>query len=182
LPSYGKGLVQNVFNLTGNTGVALTTAFYYTPSGRSIQKPLRTGQLEIELSKQEYKTDSGRIVRGGGGIQPDFIVQPEAPTRLRLALDASGSLTGFSTEYLRHNKIADSFEVTPQILDQFQVFVAERGIQPNVGEWVADRAWIQSRLTQEIVNQGIGVEKGDEVEAQRDPQVIAAVSKLLQYQ
>ena len=182
LPSYGKGLVQNVFNLTGNTGVALTTAFYYTPSGRSIQKPLRSGHLSIEVSKQEYKTDSGRTVRGGGGIQPDFVVQPEAPTRLRLALDVSGSLTSFATEYTRQHKIDDSFEVTPQILDEFQVFAAERGIQPNVGEWVSDRNWIQNRLTQEIFNQGVSVEKGDEVEAQRDPQVITAVSKLLQYQ
>ena len=47
-PSFGKGLVQNVFPLTGNTALALTTAFYYTPSGRSIQKPLPSGHLEIE--------------------------------------------------------------------------------------------------------------------------------------
>jgi carboxyl-terminal processing protease len=182
LPSYGKGLVQNVITLTGNTAVALTTAFYYTPSGRSIQKPLQSGQLAIEQSTREYKTDSGRIVRGGGGIQPDLVVRPEVPTRLRIALDASGVITGFATEYIRKHKITESFETTAQDLDELQVFAAERGIQPNVAEWSRDRDWIQNRLTQEILNQGYSVEKGDEIEAQRDPQVQAAVSKLLQYQ
>ena len=178
LPSYGKGLVQNVFTLRGNTALALTTAFYYTPSGRSIQKPLRTGQLEIEPSKQEYKTDSGRGVLGGGGIQPDVVVVPEAHTRLRVALDASGVLTSFATDYTHQHKIDDLFDVTPKILDEFQVFAAEHSIQPSMGEWSADRDWIQNRLKQEIVNQGLSVEKGDEVEAQRDPQVRAAVTKL----
>ena len=56
-PSFGKGLVQNVFPLTGNTALALTTAFYYTPSGRSIQKPLASGQLEIE--KQSRTVSNG---------------------------------------------------------------------------------------------------------------------------
>jgi len=178
LPSYGKGLVQNVFTLSGTTAVALTTAFYYTPSGRSIQKPLRTGQLEFERSNQEYTTDAGRAVRGGGGIEPDIVVGPEAQSRLRIALDASGTITSFATEYTQKHKIDDMFEVSPQILDEFQVFAAERGIQPPVGEWSLDKAWTQSRLKQEILNQGVGIEKGDEVEAQRDPQVQAAVSKL----
>lgn len=178
LPSYGKGLVQNVFTLSGTTAVALTTAFYYTPSGRSIQKPLRTGQLEIERPTQEYKTDAGRVVRGGGGIEPDMVVGPEAQTRLRIALEASGTLTAFATEYTQKHKIDESFEITPQILDQFQVFAAERGIQPPVGEWSVDSSWTRSRLKQEILNQGVGIEKGDEVEAQRDPQVQAALSKL----
>ena len=89
-PTFGKGLVQSVFPLSGNTAIALTTAFYYTPSGRSIQKPLAMGQLEVEKQKEEFHTDSGRIVTGGGGIRPDDIVEPDPVTRLRMALDASG--------------------------------------------------------------------------------------------
>src|SRR5271170_4089628 len=90
-PSFGKGLVQNVFPLTGNTALALTTAFYYTPSGRSIQKPLPSGHLEIQKQAEQFRTDAGRSVIGGGGIQPDVAVGPEAQTRLRVALDASGT-------------------------------------------------------------------------------------------
>lgn len=177
-PSFGKGLVQNVFPLSSNTAVALTTAFYYTPSGRSIQKPLATGQLEVEKQAEQFKTDSGRVVKGGGGIQPDVNFLPEAPTRLRLVLDASGIMTSFATEYTQKNKIDDRFEVTPSVLEDFQVYASEHSIQPGVGEWLRERAWVQNRLKQEILNQALGVAKGDEVEAQRDPLIRAAVERL----
>ncbi|HTR37776.1 MAG TPA: S41 family peptidase [Bryobacteraceae bacterium] len=178
-PSYGKGLVQNVFSLAGNTALALTTAFYYTPSGRSIQKPLASGHLAIEQQTAEYHTDSGRTVTGGGGIQPDTVVLPEAPSRLRVALDASGVVTSFATQFIQDHKITDSFDVTPSILEDFQVYAGQRDIQPSVGEWAQERDWVQSRVKQEIFNQALGVAKGDEVEEQRDPVVRAALERLL---
>ena len=178
-PTFGKGLVQNVFPLSGTTAMALTTAFYYTPSGRSIQKPITTGQLEVEKQKEEFHTDSGRIVTGGGGIQPDVHVEPEPVTRLRMALDASGTFTSFATPYIQKRQITGSFQVSASDLDDFQIYASERGIQPSVGEWVNERAWVQSRLKQEIFNQALGVAQGDEVEAQRDPVVQAAIQKLL---
>jgi carboxyl-terminal processing protease len=178
-PSFGKGLVQNVFPLTGNTAVALTTAFYYTPSGRSIQKPLASGQLEIEKQAEQFRTDSGRTVTGGGGIQPDLVIGPDAPTRLRLALDASGVITSFATEYIQKHDIKPSFDATAAVLEEFEVYAGQRSIQPSVGEWSQERAWVQSRLKQEIFNQALGVEKGDEVEAQRDPAVRAAIERLV---
>jgi carboxyl-terminal processing protease len=178
-PSFGKGLVQNVFPLSGTTAMALTTAFYYTPSGRSIQKPITTGQLEVEKQKEEFHTDSGRMVTGGGGIQPDVHVEPEPVTRLRMALDASGTFTSFATPYIQKHEINGSFQVSASDLEDFQIYASERGIQPSVGEWVNERAWVQSRLKQEIFNQALGVARGDEVEAQRDPVVQAAIQKLL---
>jgi carboxyl-terminal processing protease len=178
-PTFGKGLVQNVFPLSGNTALALTTAFYYTPSGRSIQKPLPSGQLEIHKQQARFKTDSGRTVTGGGGIQPDVAVGPEPQTQLRLVLDASGTLTSFATDFLQRNKVTDAFEVTPAILEEFEVFAGQRGIQPPVGEWASERDWVQSRLKEEIFNQALGVAKGDEVEAQRDPVVRAALAQLV---
>jgi len=173
--TFGKGLVQNVFPLSGNTAVAITTAFYYTPSGRSIQKPLASGQLEIHKQQAQFRTDSGRTVTGGGGIQPDVVVAPEQQTQLRIVLDASGAITSFATDFLGKNKITNAFEVTPAILEEFQVFAAEHGIQPPVGEWARERDWVQNRLKEEIFNQGFGVAKGDEVGAQRDPVVRAAL-------
>jgi carboxyl-terminal processing protease len=177
--SFGKGLVQNVFTLSGNTAIALTTAFYYTPSGRSIQKPLPSGQLEVEKQKEEFHTDSGRMVTGGGGIQPDVHVEPELVNRLRMALDASGAFTSFATTFIQKHPITGSFQVSASDLQDFEIYASERGIQPSVGEWVKERAWVQSRLKQEIFNQALGVAKGDEVEAQRDPLVQAAIQKLL---
>jgi carboxyl-terminal processing protease len=178
-PSFGKGLVQNVFNLSSNTAVALTTAFYYTPSGRSIQKQLPSGHLEIEKQTQQFHTDSGRPVTGGGGIRPDISVQQEAPTRLRMVLDASGIMTSFATELTQKDHISDSFEVTSSVLEDFQVYAGQHEIQPSVGDWLRDRSWVQSRLKQEIFNQALGVAKGDEVDAQRDPVVRAALDQLV---
>jgi carboxyl-terminal processing protease len=188
-PSFGKGLVQNVFPLAGNTALALTTAFYYTPSGRSIQKPLASGHLEIEKQVEQFRTDSGRSVAGGGGIEPDIAIGPEPPTRLRVALDASGMITSFATEYIQKHDVKSDvaqadlsgadFAVTPALLEEFQVYAGQRNIQPSVGEWTQERAWVQSRLKQEILNQTLGVAKGDEVEAQRDPAVRAAIERLV---
>lgn len=178
LPSYGKGLVQNVRSLSNNTALALTVAFYYTPSGRSIQRPLRAGQLAVQVSTEKYKTDSGRLVTGGGGIEPDVFTPLEQPTRLRIVLDASGILTNFATEFTHRQKVTDDFEVTPAILDEFQVFAAEHNIQPAISDWIREREWVQSRLQQEILNQGVGIEKGDEVEARRDPQVRRALEEI----
>ena len=114
-PSYGKGIVQNVFPLSGNSGLALTIAFYYTPSGRSLQKPLESGSLNVAAKATPgiFHTDAGREVRGGGGIQPDVVVQPAQVSRLVYVLDASGALTAFAGEYVQSHDIPDNFEVTP---------------------------------------------------------------------
>ena len=80
-PSFGKGLVQTVYPLSQGTGLALTTALYYTPSGRSIQKPLDAARFELAASTahpnkaKEFHTDGGRRVTGGGGIRPDIVVR-----------------------------------------------------------------------------------------------------------
>jgi carboxyl-terminal processing protease len=179
-PTYGKGLVQQVYPLSANTGLALTTAFYYTPSGRSIQKPLNAGQLGKATSSNAgtFKTDSGRLVMGGGGIQPDEVVHPDTPTRLRLVLDASGVLTSFAAEYLKSHSLNGDFEVSGEMLDELRVFLSARSIQPGVGEWLADRDWISSRLKQELLTLKFGVAKGDEMEMRRDPVVKAALRKI----
>jgi len=182
VPTFGKGLVQSVMPLSENTGLALTTALYYTPSGRSIQKPLDTSKFELGAAtahpnqEAEFRTDKGRKVTGGGGIQPDILVYPPQMNRLRAVLDASGSFPSFATQFLAKNKVAEDFEVTPQVLDQFQVFLSEHNIRPGISEWTAERQFISNRLKTEIFNQAFGVEKGDEVEAQRDP----AIQKALQ--
>jgi carboxyl-terminal processing protease len=179
-PSYGKGLVQRVYTLTSNTGLALTTSFYYTPSGRSIQKPLAFGQLDSKaiVPVGSFHTDAGRDVRGGGGIQPDALVEPMELSRLEGVLDASGSITTFASEYLQTHEITPDFVVSPELLDELRGFLAARRIQPAVSDFLKDRAWIQSRLQQELISLKFGVAKGDEVEMQRDVVVQAAVKKL----
>ena len=130
------------------------------------------------MDQGPYKTDAGREVRGGGGIQPDEVVHPEGDTRLRLAMDASGALTSFASEYLRSHEVTEDFEVTPAVLDELKVYLSQRDIQPSAGEWLATRSWVQSRLQQELFTLKFGVAKGDEVEMRRDPVVAKALQRL----
>ena len=179
--TFGKGLVQNVMPLREGTALALTTAFYYTPSGRSIQKPLEGMQLEHSTLKpaQVYKTDKGREVRGGGGIEPDQSVQPLATKRLEQFLEASGSYTVFATEFLRSKPaVTAKFEPPADMIDKFRAYLSQNRVQPGIGEWFASADWIRFRLRQEIVNQALGVEKGDEIEAEREPYIQAALAAL----
>jgi carboxyl-terminal processing protease len=184
-PSYGKGLVQSVMPLSEGAGLAITTAFYYTPSGRSIQRPLRDSALSgtfgnaPAVDRPTYKTDNGRVVTGGGGIQPDVTVAPRQFTQLEAVLDASGALTSFATQYLaQHSPLPASFKVTAEMMDDFKVYLAGRQIQPSVSEWSAERSWVSERMLEEIVTQARGVAKGDELQAQRDPQVQAALKAM----
>jgi carboxyl-terminal processing protease len=180
-PSFGKGLVQSVFPLADSAGLALTTALYYTPSGRSIQKPFDATQFALGATaahpneKTDFRSDKGRIMRGGGGIIPDETVYPPVVSRFRAALESSGSFTSFATDYTQKNHVSETFEVTPALLDDFHVYLAERRIEPSLAEWSGDLDFIRNRLKTEIFNQSLGVEKGDEVEAQRDPQIQRAV-------
>jgi carboxyl-terminal processing protease len=181
-PTFGKGLVQRVYPLSGGTGLALTTAVYYTPSGRSIQKPLRGTELEQATATQpeEFRTRLGRIVRGGGGIEPDFIVYQRPYSPLGRVLEASGAYPNFATEWLKMHPGKDyrNWELTPEILDEFQLWLSRRNIRPSLAEWTAEREIIQRRLKQEILNQAAGVAAGDEIELKADPVVLRAVSAL----
>src|SRR5579859_2047811 len=186
-PSFGKGLVQSVFPLADSTGLALTTALYYTPSGRSIQKPFDPSQFALGATaahpnaKTEFRTDKGRVVRGGGGIMPDAVVYPPGVSRLRAALEGSASFTSFATDYTQKHPVTATFEVTPAMLDDFHTFLAEHGIQPSLSEWSGELDFIRNRLKTEIFNQTLGVAKGDEVEAQRDPQIQRAVELIARH-
>ncbi|HUS06435.1 MAG TPA: S41 family peptidase [Bryobacteraceae bacterium] len=165
--SFGKGLVQSVFPLSSGTGMALTTAFYYTPGGRSIQRHL-SGQLDVATTRKDE-----------GGIQPDVPVTPSRPTRLQTFLDATGSFTSFATDYIsRNRRIVADFEASNAVLDEFQTALSAKNVRPGIAEWSQEREWIRKRLRQEILNQAVGVEKGDEVEAQLDAQVQAALQAL----
>jgi carboxyl-terminal processing protease len=179
--SFGKGLVQSVFPLSQSTGLALTTALYYTPSGRSIQKPFDAAQFELGAAaahintQSDFHTDTGRVVHGGGGIQPDEVVLPPLMSRFRTVLEASGAFTSFATQYTQAHKITETFDVTGPVLDEFQAYLSARNIRPTLSEWSAEHDFIHNRLKTEIFNQSLGVEKGDEVEAERDPQIQRAL-------
>ena len=185
VPSFGKGLVQNVFPLSENNGLALTTALYYIPSGRSIQKAFHSND-EFALGataahpneRTDFHSDSGRPVPGGGGVVPDVQVTRDS-TPLRDVLEASGAFIAFATEYVRDHKITEGWDVPAEALDEFQAWLAERRIQPSLHDWISHHDVIALRLKTEIYNQTLGVAKGDEVDAQGDPQIQKAIEAIL---
>ncbi len=181
--TFGKGLVQRVFPLSDKTGLALTTAFYYTPSGRSIQKPLKDNELAAATrvgERPKFLTAQGRAVRGGGGIEPDETVAPPAPSRLRIVMETSGSYAAFATEWLVLHRadVRRELEISAGMLDDFQLYLSRRNIRPGVSDWSAEREYTRRRLKQEILNQGIGVAAGDEIEMKSDPVVRRALARL----
>jgi carboxyl-terminal processing protease len=184
-PSFGKGLVQSVYPLAEKTGLALTTALYYTASGRSIQKPFREEGFALGATashpneQTEFHTDNGRLIPGGGGIVPDIAVLPPELTRFQAAMENSGSFTNFALEYLKDHKITPDWKVPQSMVDQFQLWLGERRIQPALSEWLSERDFIASRLQEEAWDLALGVEKGDEIQARRDPQVKTALDSVL---
>jgi carboxyl-terminal processing protease len=190
-PSFGKGLVQSVYPLSQKTGLALTTALYYIPSGRSIQKAFseQRGQGAEDFAldrtathpneRTDFKTDSGRPVPGGGGIVPDVQVSPAGLDQFRAVLEETGSFTSFATEFLHDHKVTEGWALQPEVMDQFREWLSERRIQPQLSEWTANRSFIEIRLKTEIYNLALGVAKGDEVEAQSDLQIQKALEAVL---
>jgi carboxyl-terminal processing protease len=146
--TYGKGLVQQIFTLGDGEDVnlKLTTAKYYVPSGRCIQRPERQnkpghGEAMADLDadsasadtmsveeKEIYYTNGGRIVYGGGGIAPD--VELEAPAFLKpieINLERKSLFFDFAVKYVsEHSDLPLDFEVTDDILAEFRDFIKEK--------------------------------------------------------
>ena len=105
--SYGKGLVQHMYDLNDSTTLKITTAKFYLPSGRLIQKQdyLDNGFLTDGLDKKDsiFTTKSGRIVEGGGGITPDVITDRNSYSRFINALYKEKVFLTFATDYIPRN-------------------------------------------------------------------------------
>ena len=139
--TFGKGLVQQVYPLTDNTALKLTTAKWYIPSGRCIQKDIRStrhpedlalneqGQdtTTYEKEKEMYSTKGGRIVYGGGGVNPDVEVPEERLNALEINLERLSMFFDFSIDYTtKHPNLPEDFQVTPQMVDDFRAFLKDK--------------------------------------------------------
>lgn len=131
--SYGKGLVQQIFQFNAGSALKLTTAKHYTPSNRCIQKDtipseLTTGEARAEKSSI-YATDSNRPVFGGGGIIPDIYIEKLSPAPILKQIVSQGYLGEFIEEYSSHNRIDDDFEVNDLLLVHFENFLKRTGFK-----------------------------------------------------
>jgi carboxyl-terminal processing protease len=128
--TFGKGLVQVVKPLPYNTSIKITTAKYYTPSGRSIQA-IDYGEhdgtsTEIPDSlRQTFETEGGRIVKDGRGIEPDVAVSPGAESELEQALRRRAAFFFYANHYAaEHPSIDTTFTVTDAVLGDFERWLA----------------------------------------------------------
>lgn len=131
--TFGKGLVQVIRDMPYNTSLKMTTAKYYTPSGRSIQAASYgvNGDSTADRAARAaaFHTEHGRSVRGGHGIEPDVEVIPPPPSQLEEALQRRAAFFFFANHYAATHEPADaSFEVTDATLDAFRDWLAAEDI------------------------------------------------------
>ena len=151
--SFGKGSVQTLFPLANKNYLKMTTARWYTPSGRSIQRPYGIGAThangeEVEDStaaandstkKPAFKTDGGRTVYGGGGIHPDLVVMPDTLTLKEKAFYEAAQKQAqqyrliafnYAVHYARANpSLPVDFQVTDQMLNEFYQQLVAGGVK-----------------------------------------------------
>lgn len=136
--TFGKGLVQRVFPLSQNRSLKITTAKYFTPSGRLIQKvdyfdrdtDIIIGApapSEVPVENGVYQTDNGRPVLGGGGITPDVEVKMDISSYWADQLLRAGAFFNFANEYCgRHPELRESsqkIEITDDVVQEFREWV-----------------------------------------------------------
>ncbi|NJD11706.1 MAG: S41 family peptidase [Gemmatimonadetes bacterium] len=196
--TYGKGSVQTVFPLGGNNWLKLTTARWYTPSGRSIQRayeadgshPTTALADTAEGKRPAYKTDSGRTVYGGGGIVPDLEIDADTLTAQERALRQELAQYGseyatqrlkYSVEFIRSSpRLAEGFEVTDAMLDRFYAQLQAAGVKLDRQLFRGARRWLAFDVGYDIAYSKWGQEAARRRTNAVDPQVRTAVELLHQ--
>jgi carboxyl-terminal processing protease len=203
--TFGKGTVQTVFSLSDSQAVKLTTAKYYTPSGRSIHRDephpssddvvadAEAGAPGDEISMTEvakpetaetaelplFHTASGRTVYGGGGIAPDLELEPIEYGELERRLFSDGLFFTFAVQYSMKHKIAENFEATDQVITDFKTLLRERGFEYKDSEFTSDALVIIRRaIVSEMLTKNFGRDAGYRASLERDPEFQKVVAML----
>ncbi len=193
--TWGKGLVQTVYNISHGNGVALTTAKYYTPSGRLIQRDYSSwfdyttradGSYAANDNQASYSTDLGRTVLGGGGITPDYIVEPAEIPEFIGYLFVHNTFFNFGVEYQNRAPLSDQEWKEPSdLVGQFGDWLVEQEIvSPDELNQAYSDAQIQAnilrRLRAEILGAAFGLGARSRELALSDPQVQEALARFPQ--
>lgn len=195
--SWGKGLVQSVYTLSEGAGLALTTAKYYTPSGRCIQRDYREFieyvapddendadplLAEDGVRRESFRTASGRVVYGGGGITPDVVVKAEKLSRWMATLYARGVFFEWAVQYRAKNpEVPRDFRVTDSVREDFFAHLDGRPTAPDVPariSWEAekDKAVLDRALAEELVGAVHGPEAAYRLSIDGDVQLKKALT------
>ena len=204
--TFGKALVQSVYKVAGEAGVAVTTGRYYTPSGRLIQRPwdgsfdeylmysLKEQTEEKERSAADLKyTDAGRKVYGGGGIQPDkFLAGPVegfAPTQFGRQLYARQAFAQFADQFraqgdtrladANKNKkeIARGFTITDAMVSDFRKMLETQKVKFDEAAFAKDQPFIRAMMRYDIDLALFGISEARRNLVMQDPQAQFALNQ-----
>jgi carboxyl-terminal processing protease len=207
-PTFGKGLVQTLYPLGDQTALKLTTARWYTPSGRTIQRIARNETEQYMQSAAEgglvpdslgprdtsiaarpiFRTDAGRIVRGGGGIVPDLIVRPDTlSVAEREFFRALGEkvqayrdvMTTYALDLKKQKAItSEEFVVTPAMRQEILGRLRARGVTMPAETFQGASGLVDSHFGYEVARYVYGRPAEFRRRAQDDLQVQAALGLL----
>jgi len=169
--SFGKGSVQTVF-MVGKDALKLTTAKYFTPSGRCIHKdrprgdeefevedvpPADTAQTKTDEPRREFHTDGGRIVYGGGGITPDWEIKLPKFTAFQRDIELRGLFFSFAVHYTAHHKVKDDFVVTDPVLGDFRTYCGENKFEVKDSVWTPENVdYVKLAIKREVFRKLMG--------------------------
>ncbi len=196
--SFGKGSVQTVYRLTEDSALKLTTAKYYTPSGRSIHKDRHRDDSDIDLTmaeadsataaaevpreeKARFLTDNGRVVYGGGGVTPDIEIEQPYLSDFEVALERDGALFSFASWYAARNAVDEAFRADDAVVASFHEFLRGReNIEEYLGFYelslsdsllTANDDYIRWGVRREIMRREFGPQAAYEVAIEKDEQL-----------
>lgn len=187
--TFGKGLVQTVFPIAENSGLALTTYHYYTPSGRLIQRNyngislydyyyVRDDAAPANATNKEVKyTDSGRVVYGGGGITPDEKIPEIKLNHFEDEMLARGDqFFYFATHYVSNHTVSRDLVVDDALLGQFKDFLRQQKIDYTDKDFADNIDWVKAKIKSELFISQFGESTGDRVMTEWDPQIAKALT------
>ena len=186
--TFGKGLVQTVYTLSDNTALALTTAHFYTPSGRLIQRDYSNisfydyyfHHAGVARNPTDIKTtDSGRTVYGGGGITPDEKYQPPRMDSFESQLYREW-LFKFSRNYFsKHStNLPKGWMPDEAVMNDLHDYLLRSGVKFTEEEFTRDHDWVKRYLMKEMYISAFDVDESDRVFAQTDPEVQKAIDDM----
>ena len=188
--TFGKGLVQTVYNLSENTGLALTTYHYYTPSGRLIQRNYsgvslydyyynHAGAEPNDNTNREVKlTDSGRTVYGGGGITPDEKIDTPKSNHFQDELLYKDVFFKFAPIYISNHTVSQNFQVDDAVMQDFKKYLSTQDITASDEDIKGVNDWLKTRIKEKIVTIQFGQLQGLRTLADWDPEIQKALSFL----
>jgi carboxyl-terminal processing protease len=193
--SFGKGLVQTQFPLSEDTALLLTTARYYTPSGRLIQRDYKNVTLydyhynPKPPQKPEVKlTDGGRQVFGGGGITPDQTIAMPKPNEFEEMLLRHGvfypfpsGVGDFARYYLgTRPTISKEFSPDDSVIAQLRKFLNQQHVKYTDQDLQANDTWLRWEIKREVFTTIFGLNEGYKVALENDAQLDKGIEMIPQ--